>query len=179
MDETFGQYSFFDSQPCDNKLPHHAISCKNRNTRIFVPGSTAYWTFKLYVNYVRFTVLSFLVFHPLFLDNGSVCRSNNWDNHCPRTFSTWSSKRLARPKRPWCAAPSGRAELGPSSAGVRAHAHTTSTVWLWRLVSADDPWCGMVTSDTCYWRWWERFHLTKSWIDDDAWCVALTLITVY
>ena len=43
--------------------------------------------FKLYVNYVRFTVLSFLVFHPLFLDNGSVCRCNNWDNHCPRTFS--------------------------------------------------------------------------------------------
>ena len=87
MDEIFGQYSFFDSQPCDNKLPHHAISCKNRNTPICGPGSTAYWTFKLYVNYVRFTVLSFLVFHPLFLDNGSVCRCNNWDNHCPRTFS--------------------------------------------------------------------------------------------
>ena len=65
MDEVFGQYSFFDSQPCD-KLPHHAISCKNRNTPICGPGSTAYWTFKLYMNYVRFTVLSFLVFHPLF-----------------------------------------------------------------------------------------------------------------
>ena len=87
MDEIFGQYSFFDSQPCDNKLPHHAISCKNRNTPICGPGSTAYWTVKLYVNYVRFAVLSFLVFHPLFLDNGSVYRCNNWDNHCPRTFS--------------------------------------------------------------------------------------------
>ena len=87
MDEIFGQYSFFDSQPCDNKLPHHAISCKNRNTPLCGPDSTAYWTFKLYVNYVRFTVLSFLVFHPLFLDNGSVCRCNNWDNYCPRTFS--------------------------------------------------------------------------------------------
>ena len=122
MDEIFGQYSFFDSQPCDNKLPDHAISCKNRNTPICGPGSTAYWTFKLYVNYVRFAVLSFLVFHPLFLDNGSVCRCNHWDNHCPRTFSNtlmyvlitnieiifWSSKRLARPKRPWCTGGSSR-----------------------------------------------------------------------
>ena len=40
-----------------------------------------------YVNYVRFTMLSFLVFRPLFLDKGSAYRFNSWDNHCPRTFS--------------------------------------------------------------------------------------------
>ena len=87
MDEIFGQYSFFDSKSGDNKLPHHAISCKIRNTPVCCPASTAYWTFKLYVNYVRFTVLSFLVFHPLFLDNGSVYRCNTWENHCPRACS--------------------------------------------------------------------------------------------
>ena len=38
-------------------------------------------------DYVRFTVLSFLVFHHLFLDNGSVYRCNTWENHCPRIFS--------------------------------------------------------------------------------------------
>ena len=119
MDEIFGQYSFFDSQPGDNKLPHHAISCKNRNTSVCCPASTAYWTFNFYVNYVRFTVLSFLVFYLLFLDNGSVYRCNTWENHCSRAFSNtlvyvllanieiifWCSKRLARPKRPWCGGP--------------------------------------------------------------------------
>ena len=122
MDEIFGQYSFFDSQPGDNKLPHHAISRKKRNTPVRYPASTAYWTVKLYVNYARITVLSSLVFHPLFLDNGSVYRCNYWDDHCPWTFSNtfmyvlltnieiifWSSKRLARPKRPWCAVTGAR-----------------------------------------------------------------------
>ena len=46
MDEILGQYSFFYGQPSDNRLPHHAMSCKNRNTPVYGPASTAHWTFK-------------------------------------------------------------------------------------------------------------------------------------
>ena len=50
---------------CIERIVRTPVSCH---------PSTAYWTLKLYVNYVRFTVLSFLVFHPLFLHNNSVYR---------------------------------------------------------------------------------------------------------
>ena len=41
--------------------------------------------FKLYVNYVCFTTLSLLVFHPLFLDYGSVYQCDTCEE--PQTFS--------------------------------------------------------------------------------------------
>ena len=112
------RYSFFDSQPGDNKLPHHAISCKNRNTAVWCPASTAFWTVKLYLReylmcaspcchflcFILYFSITAVFIHVII---GMTIVHEHFSIHwCRYVLLTniffFSSKRLARPKRPWC-----------------------------------------------------------------------------